>query len=643
MKNPFAFCLINIFILGLVGFGSAAETGLRLAHIFQDGMILQQNVPVPIWGWADAGTEVSVNFAGQNKTVVTGKDGCWRVRLDPLKASTNGQTLTVSNNGGRLECGDVLIGEVWLCAGQSNMAWLLEKMLAHYPLLEKRLGQTDFPLIRFIRYPVYANAKPQTDMNPGVHGDSKWLAFNETTAMTSMTIPFYFARKLYQGLKIPIGLIQVAVGATPQTSWCPREVIDQVATDTGSKATYEHFYHKAEMYVANRKHMNTWEEYENYDSSWQQNPKGAYSDNNMRVFPCVLFNTLIHPLAPFAFQGVIWHQGEGGPFYEHAERMVAMVDYWRKLFERDFYFIWGSLVRDTKASPPISPIIKLGKNQRNLQFLQAQKLFGYNSKSIFCNFYDLGSFNSHFGPKDKAGERFALAALNCVYDKPHVFTGPQMSSATIKSGEITIQFFYAGSGLVYEPSIEGISGFALNSDQDWFWIEPTNIEKDRIIFKHDKITDNSKIYYAYHLNPHETLFNREGFPAIIFPIEMHPSGLSGGSYNNDGIELVKFTGQPDQRTWLNITHVRRNAYVFSVDSWPRDKRGSNRVRAYVPEEWQHAGARHADKTVLLSKIITDAQGRKFVELDIDTNDGAYVIYNQDKESEALREADYSRF
>jgi len=635
------FCIGFSIVAGGPARAGGAKGELSPAHIFQDRMVLQREIQVPVWGWADAGARVDVAFAGQLKSAVAGEDGYWRVNLDPLKASSKGEILTFSCGEKKIELKDVLVGEVWFCAGQSNMDWQLKKILERYPELEKRLGKTDFPTLRFIRYPVCVSAEPMADR----HCFSRWEIAGDSAVQSSMALPFFFGRKLHSELNIPVGLVQVAVGGTTQTSWCPREVIDKIAAEEGSELTYGHLVKKGEERLAtlaerSGKPFRNWDEFEKYQGGDKRKSAGYAMG-----YPCVLHNAQVHPFAPFSFRGVIWHQGEGGPTQEHAQRMKALVDSWRELFEHEFIYLWGGLSRHTNFSPPFQPVAGMTyRSRRNLQFLHAQKLFGYDGKSAFCDFYDLGNFNTHFGEKDKAGERFALAALNYAHAEPRVFTGPQMISSDVKPGEIQLKFMHSGSGLVYKPSIEGISGFVMESGGEWSWIEPVSVEKDTLVFRSDKITEDAVIYYGYHANPHETLFNMEGFPASIFsaPEQLLPR-FSVSPRQNNPADLVAFDGEPDKSVHLNITHVRRDVYVFRVDSWAKEIGEAKRVLVRIPADWEGAAALHNGKAVVLSEITGGSGGQKTAKFSADVNGGPYVIYNKARGGEALAEADLTRF
>lgn len=583
------------------------EPALKLAHIFQDNMVLQAGVTVPVWGWADPGAQVDVGFAGQSKPVTAGPDGYWRINLDDLPVAKEAQVLTIASGDAKLERKGILVGEVWFCAGQSNMAQSLGQVAGEYPDLGERMGETEFPAVRFIRYPSEPALQPQKDRK----GGQAWVAFTSKTIPSCMAMPFFFARKIHLELDVPVGLIQVAVSGTTQTAWTPRDVLDKVAVDTGSKLNYE-----GAMDAAKKRYGN------------------VELDKN---YPAVLFNGQVNPFVPFAFRGVIWHQGEGGPFTEHAERMVALVNSWRGLFEQDFVYLWGALSRGTTSPPPIEPVVKsFYRGNMNRFFLQAQQLFGFDSNSAFCDFYDLGNHETHWGEKDRGGARFALAALTLAYGHPRIFTGPQLIEAAVKAGEIRLTFARVGGGLVYMPTFDGISGFVLESGKEQLWVEPIVEGKDTLVFTHDKIMDGCNLFYAYHNNPHETLFNKEGFPASTF--QMKP-----GNYPRmtDPVELIRFVKKASDHAVLSITHVRRDVFVLRVVE--RKGAGANRVQVVVPKEWGGVGAQHHDRPVQVSEMVVDSEGRRTTELDVETNAGSYMIYNSARAEEALAEADVSRF
>ncbi len=623
---------------------SLSASEFRLAHVFQDQMILQRDMSVPIWGWAAAGTSVTVSFADQSLTCTANDKGYWRANLKPLAVSSEGQSLQVSAGDQRIERKNILVGEVWLCAGQSNMARTLGGEAAQYKPLKARIGEKNFPLVRFIRYGCYASEAPLQDMNPGVHGKAQWQAMDDKTAMDSMAMPFFMGRKLFKELNVPFGFIQVAVSGTTQTAWTEKNILNQVASQAEKRGlSYDILFKRSQDKLAkDKKHtFKTWDEYKAVDAAWQQKPNGRWPGAGQIIqnYPCVLFNGQIHPLAPFAFRGLMWHQGEGGPGEQHAERMLANITHWRQLFEHDFHYMYGALARNTSSPPPLDPACTLFyRSGRNIQFLKAQKLFGYDSNAAFVDFFDCGNIDTHWGEKDKSGERFAVAALSKFYGKPQPFTGPQMIDHKITDGEIRVTFTHVGDGLQYTPSIDGISGFVLVNGKDQSWIEPQIEGENILVFKDASIKASSNIFYAYWGNPHETLFNSVGHPASLFQVQP-------GNYPRmkNSRPLVKFIKKGDKGTKLNVSHVRRHAVVcrayFNPYRKPAD--ASNTLRFYLPKEWPKIVVQFENADVPVT--VSDDNGRRCIDVELKSNAGPILFFNADKKEEALESADLSRF
>lgn len=618
-----SFRRISLFCL----VAASVSTGepLRMAHVFQDGMVLQSGMPVPLWGWAAPGEAVEVVFAGQRHHAIADSRGAWKVALDPPAVNAHGEILRVTRGAETLELRDVLVGEVWVCAGQSNMGWTLELTLSRYPQLAERMGNPGVPTVRFIRYGRHHSQTPLKDMEPGPFGGAQWTQLTSESAGDSMAVPFFFARRLVEDVEVPVGLVQIAVGGTSQVAWSPREVIDQVAS--GHDADYDFsFFERAAVEQGRLPHQ----------------------------FPSVIANARMHPLKPLAFRGMIWHQGEGGPTELHAERLQALVAHWRDGFGHDFAFVWGTLPRRTQHTPPIAPRLKHGRAHLNLQFLRAQQAFGFEGRTVLCDFYDLGNFQAHWGRKDCTGERMALAALDRVYERSNVFTGPQLVETQTLPGEMRMSFVHTGSGLEYAPVFDGITGFVLVAGETIEWIAPDTVERDCLVFRHPMITENAVIYYGYAHNAHETLFNREGFPASMFPAqpsqelfcERRGDYLFGGRLTRlDEIPLVTFAPgvETPSTVHLNLTHVRRQVYQFTVVTWPERKAGSIRVQLYQPREWSGVAVRQGSQTLTPDAGSTHSGGARTVEIEVDYNSSPYIVYNPEKQDEAFQAVDLGRF
>jgi sialate O-acetylesterase len=328
-----------------------------------------------------------------------------------------------------------------------------------------------------------------------------------------------------------------------------------------------------------------------------------------------------------ALRGVLWHQGEGGPYENHSERMVAQIEQWRELFEQDFWFIWGSLGRNASVPPPTVPLATSLRSNMNEEFLLASQAFGSDGKGLLVNFTDLGNAGTHWGMKQEAGLRMAGAALAHAYGKPEtVYTGPEMTSFEKKGSEFIVHFKNTGGGLVYEPSIDGISGFLITGDGKIEWAD-VKIKGDSVTLSSPDINDPSAVYYGWHLNPHETLFNKEGYPAYNFRTD--PRTYGPRNLLKETLPLVELVDGP-KKALLNVVHVRRHGYIFS----PIIFRGSGTatVRAYLPNEWKDALIKIGDQPVK-EKMQTAADGARFYEFSTELNGPDIQVLDADNPPE----------
>jgi sialate O-acetylesterase len=593
----------------------SAHAELRLAHIFQNHMVLQREKPVPVWGWTAPGETVTVRFAGQEKSGQADDKGYWKIILDPLPASSEPRKLTASTGTQQSAIDDVLVGEVWLCAGQSNMARPLRNDSMEYPVFKQYPDDADYPQIRFVNYSTHAAETPLADFDPAVQRDTRWQILSKATALDVMSIPFFFSKELNKKLDVPVGLVQVAVSGTPQTAWMAKETLDAVAEKYSGSQDYKTLFTNAEEKLGKGKEAyKTWAEFTKVEADWKAAPSGRWPGGSVSDHPAVLYNALVHPAAPLALRGVLWHQGEGGPFASHSERMQAQIAQWRKLFGQDFYFIWGTLGRNTGTPPPLNPAALSHRSNIDEEFLLASQEFKPDGKAILVNFFDLGNNATHWGMKQSAGHRMAGAALSNIFKQPAVYTGPEMVEAEIDGATVRIKFKNTGGGLVYEPSINGISGFILDEEgKEPRWAN-VGVEGDTVTLSHPDIRKPYNAYYGWHSNPHETLFNREGYPAYRF--RAVPRKLWGAKAPADEMPLVAIT-KPSGKAALNVSHVRRHGYLFNVT----ETRGSGTaaVRVLIPREWKEAVITANGKSFPAGPEQTTASGLRFYEFSVDIN------------------------
>jgi sialate O-acetylesterase len=586
--------LYLLFLLGLIlTVENGRSTDLKLANPFQDHMVLQRQMPVPIWGWTDPTKTVTVKIGDKSATATGDTNGYWCAKLPAMEANATGQDVTITDGAKTITLKDVLIGEVWICAGQSNMSRPVKEEMIENPQAPKDVyADTDYPQVRFINYPNACSDMPLTDMDPVIDGKAAWQIVSPQTAGDSMCMAFFFGRDLYKDLQVPVGLVQIAVAGTTQTAWGSKAALDATPSTGARTYTYDDCFAASEKaQAAGKDPFKSWADWKTADAAWRAHPTGRWPASlAIMDYPSVLYNALVYPLAPMALRGVIWHQGEAGPAMNYGARMVAIVNDWRKLYGQNFWFITGTMTRFTTHGPPLIPAIEALRSGINDEFAKEESLFGAGGNGIMVGMLDLGNVGTHWQRKDEAGRRLARAAMDHVYGKPSVYTGPQLVDSKIEGTTVTLKFDNVGTGLKYAPSIDGISGFILQGKDKAVWATPTIQGTDTVVLSDPAVADPVNVFYAYQANPHETLFNSEGLPAYSFKLK-------------DGPPV------------------------------PRDK---------PPFELAKPAAQQDGKDVPLGDLTPDAQGNRFVQVQAESNGPPVVLYDA-AQPDALSSANTKRY
>lgn len=514
-------------LLILLATTSLQAQDFRLAFIFQDHMVLQRQKPVTVWGWATPGATVTVSFDGQNKSTTADGSGRWEARLSPMPANATGQTLSAFDGTTTLSITDVLVGEVWLSAGQSNMARTFQVDSGDYPIRNTQAAAANYPQIRFINFDFNVSDVPLEEMDRQRHDPSFWQVVTPSTVWDSSSLHYFFSKKLFEELNVPIGMVQISRSGSNQVSWMRYE--DLLSSEPGR---YEAQLAIAESNLATdgENGILTWADFEAAVENWRlgftpgdyqyqdQWPAAAGTMQGLiHGFPCVLYNAMVHPLKPLSMRGIIWHQGEGGPAENYSDRFPAMVRHWRDLYEQEeLHFIWGTLAAYQDGTMPVTPMPDSDGSFKdvNQEFVQAeQSLYGENA--YLCSFYDLGNGELHWEAKDIAGERMAQAAMVSAYGLAEDATGPVPDALHIDGDELQIRFRQATSGLQIQPS-EGYSGLILeDAGGSYAWADVT-IDGDTLICTSPSIPNPVNLYYAYDDNPRFTLLNGQDIPAPPF-------------------------------------------------------------------------------------------------------------------------------
>ncbi len=496
------------FLAGLLILSSAGSNAdVVPSALFSPGAILQRERPVPVWGTADEGETVEVRFAGQVKKTVA-KDGRWMVTLDPMSASSEGRTLEITGRN-RVEVPNVLVGDVWLCGGQSNMERALGLHNSQKPIVnwEQEAATGDLPGLRMFIVP------QKFSKTPVLEAGGSWTVATPQNVLKFSAVAFFFGRDLHQRLGIPVGLIHSSWGGTPVEAWMRRELLSSLP---GGDAVFEGWAKAIADYPAKlaafREQeptlMSEWEkavEKANQEGAKApakpQPPADPARDKNQASG---LFNAMIQPLIPYAIRGVIWYQGEsnrGNP-QDYAVRFPAMIQDWRQLWGgMEFPFLFVQ-VAPFKSMPP--------------EIREAQRQSWINTpKTAMVVTMDCGDAEDiHPANKRPVGERLALAARAIAYGEEVEYSGPAFESFKVQDGKALVTFQHVGKGL--EAKDGPLRGFEIAGADGKFVAADAMICNSAIEVSHPSVPEPVAVRYGWANVPDGNLFNRDGLPASPF-------------------------------------------------------------------------------------------------------------------------------
>lgn len=538
--------LVAVVLFGLAASGFGAG-GIRLAQVFGDGMVLQRDMAVPVWGWSEPGAEVEVRFGSQRVKCQAGDDGRWLVKLAPLGVSTSGVPLLAVSAGITNRIKDVLVGDVWLCTGQSNMdfpavnfmgpasdpaAGAIKKLVAglHDPLLRqyaapycfspgRRRDKADFSCRRNKRWPAVGHW-------------IKAIKFSDTSRFTGTGL--CFAIELRKALpEVPIGLLKCAWGGTPVEAWIPPYCFGD---DADLKEDRERY-----MKVFNRQ-MSDWNagvykrRYQEALAHWEQNgrkgnkPHMANDPRNpvFPNYPGTLFNGMLAPMIPYAVRGVIWYQGESNRRrapQSYAHRLATMISAWRKawgLSQMPFYIVQLANFKNQSAECQKGWTVVMDQQRRVLDMLPHTGL----AVTI-----DIGNAtNIHPRNKIDVGKRLAQWALKNDYARDvSECSGPLYKGCKIEKNKVVVEFTHVGAGLMAGRK-QGIAPVVATQDllkrfevcgAAGKWVPAAaKIVGDRLEVSAPDVPEPVAVRYAWAANPAgANLYNKAGLPASPFTSE----------------------------------------------------------------------------------------------------------------------------
>ena len=511
LNSLYAMVLILASALALPTFAD-----VRLPKIFGDHMVLQRDSPLPIWGWAEPGEQVSVEFLGQINSTSANAQGEWKVELLPVKAKAGGpHTLTVTGtNSVKLQ--DVLVGEVWLCSGQSNMEMGVGLCLNP----EAEIAAATHPQIRLFQIPRKLNAEPQKDVEADWH-----LCTPETIAKGGWggfsAAAYYFGRHLQRELDVPIGLIQAAWGGTRIEPWIPpagfaaapamSDIYEQLQLRNPRSDLYkERLGGVLDEVEAWLNAARTARQSEAPVPEMPTYPPELLPPNGPQQ-PAVLYNAMIHPLVPFALRGAIWYQGESnhteGMLY--TEKMKALIEGWRSLWPGGaFPFYYVQIAPFSYGDEPLSILPK---------FWEAQTAALEIPHTGMVVIHDVGDLDDiHPKNKQEVGRRLALVALAKTYGQELIYSGPLYRSLRIKGDKIHLRFDNGGGGLKTRDGAAPDHFAVIDQERGGFVTANARIVGDEIVVSAPGVENPVAVRFAWHKLAEPNLVNAAGLPAVPF-------------------------------------------------------------------------------------------------------------------------------
>lgn len=472
-----------------------ANADVRLAGIFGDNAVLQRDMEIPVWGWADKGEKVMVEILGMVKAAEAGEDGKWMVKVGPFKAGGPCEMKVAGKN--TLTIRNLMIGDVWLCSGQSNMQWGLGKMSD----AATEVPNANYPDIRLTTI-------TGTSKEPKDNLTCRWESCNPQTVENFSAAGYYFGRNLHKTINVPIGLITTAEGASPIRSWISPKLQRANPLFKELLEDYQTYAERSAAYRVKRQAYDEAAKKAKEEGKPQPPFPGffeAYGEG-----PGVLYNARINPLAPFGLKGFVWYQGENDAIYKHSrpyhDYFVLMIQDWRDLWQQgDIPFLFVQL--SWLTTPAHEP-----REWAEIRDAQRRALKVKNTGMAVST--DICEPALHPLKKSELGHRLSLLARSIAYGEKLVCSGPLFEKVQFKEGKAEVSFMEIGGGLVIKG--DKLEGFSLAGSDKVFAKAEAVIRENRVLVFSGKVTDPKAVRYAWTDNPVGTLCNREGFPASCF-------------------------------------------------------------------------------------------------------------------------------
>ena len=498
---------------------TASFAQVKLPAVFSNDMVLQSGKPVKIWGTAAAGERVTVSFGKQKKQTKANETGNWQVVLNNLTASAEpaSMVITASNN---ITIKNILVGEVWICSGQSNMDMTVAKEDRYWCGVfneDEEVAAANYPLIRVFDTDFTPSATPQNNVT------GKWETVSPQTIGHLSAVAYFFARAVQHKMKVPIGLITTAYGASTAEAWVREEALVKEAV---CKPLVDSFKRKLEKYLtdtaAKIKYAAAQEKWKLAADSAKaagknpprspRNPDPVRDQHNASV----LWNGMLKGLVPYTIRGALWYQGESNSPTAKIYRQImeTLITDWRQQWgQGNFPFLYVQLanIGKTYDSLPAKGGSEAVKREAQLLNLSIPN----TAMAVAIDNADPTDMNNvHPKNKQEIGKRLALAALATTYNEKIVYSGPIYDKMEISGSSIKLYFNHTGSGLITKGA--GLKGFAIaGADKKFVWAT-AKIEGNTVTVSSPGITNPVAVRYGWGNNPPTSLYNKENLPASPF-------------------------------------------------------------------------------------------------------------------------------
>lgn len=456
-----------ILLLFFFLFSVTAQAKILLPQILSNDMVLQRDKAINIWGYASSGEKIAVRFAGQNKTTTADEKGNWLVVLNPLKASSRPQTMTISGSN-KIELTNILIGEVWLCSGQSNMEYQMRKLIKIPKPKNEQLGfpSDEVEKAKNNQIRIFLVNRKTLIKPDSIH--KSWSVAQDSALRAFSVAGYFFAKELQKKLGVPVGMISSAVSGSAIEPWIS-------------------------------------------PSAFEQEP--FFNDQKVSNDPGKFYTPMIEPLTKFKIRGFLWYQGETNCFLDekisYSYKMKALINLWRSAWgEKDLPFYYVQIA-PFNYSKTVGKIVLNEDTEPGFWEAQSQLLRMPNTAMISTN--DLTDSNTDLHPtyKWEVGRRLSLLALAKTYHQKVDFSGPVYKRVIFKNGKAILDFDYL------DNSLNDISGFTIAGKDGKFINADAKIIAGKVVVSAKEITDPIAVRYNWNENPTGNFYSK-GLPALPF-------------------------------------------------------------------------------------------------------------------------------